>query len=351
MYCNKCGTEIKEEKARFCSACGAPVKKIEVNEKKSYARKPLQTKRLVIIGCIVVVLVTLALVGGLAVRNSNKDSKGTKGTGIFGKKMVRVDNLSVKPLTIYGDNNNIDYASSEGFVIEATIKNNSNNSMDVQPVVEATVEYEDDYGDKQTVHLQIYISSEYTNTDGFHCPYSKEYCSSEGLLPVGVAPKEEKTVRYYFEGKNIIYGYDVDNNNEELQIRNGVIKDVKLIDINYDNADCVYVPASEWKNAVEIKQEDESFVLVHEIREYLAGEIVNDTNCRWKIAQLQMDVQIDGQGYYEIIGADKNYIGIGKSFTFDNTTFVEPLKSTFLKYSEDGHKIEFIPALMYYVPE
>lgn len=156
--------------------------------------------------------------------SSEKDNQDIK------KNVVKVDDLSVNPITIVGSDHSAKFGKLEGTVIEATIKNKSNDSVDVSLVVEATVEYIDDYEDKQTVNMLMYNPSKSfgNNATSFYSPYTRynvhEANNSDipvdGLIPVGLAPKEEKTVRYYF-GENYFYGYDLDNDNEPMEIKDG----------------------------------------------------------------------------------------------------------------------------------
>lgn len=294
--------------------------------------------------------------------SSEKDNQDIK------KNVVKVDDLSVNPITIVGSDHSAKFGKLEGTVIEATIKNKSNDSVDVSLVVEATVEYIDDYEDKQTVNMLMYNPSKSfgNNATSFYSPYTRynvhEANNSDipvdGLIPVGLAPKEEKTVRYYF-GENYFYGYDLDNDNEPMEIKDGTITKIKLKDVNCSVPDCEYVAVDEWEDCVElVKEKTHNNEYDSSMLAYLSGAIKNNTEERWKKATVQTDAEVDDQEYYEVIESTGSTIGIDHDFSliFDRALrYPETSDCGFCSYieydSNDEQKIEVTPALMYYIPE
>lgn len=267
-----------------------------------------------------------------------------------------IEDITVKPLHFYGINVD-EMDNGSGFVIEAHAINQENASVNIYPKVVATVNDKDDYGDDRTRSIMLTCGSA-TTPYGFNkCGNPDKY--EEYLPSIGLAPKEEKNVRYYIHGS--ARGYDMQSKSHTylsggdtyFDANTATITDIKLVDVAAEKTKNIeYIANKDWGKQVNVEAVDLSIPGLPILGKILTGSFDNNTDKRWQDATIVMDVMVDNQGFTAPVRASTTKIGIGKTFFFRQPDAGEYRASElFIEYNNDKHQIDVSPAVMYYTPE
>ena len=202
------------------------------------------------------------------------------------------------------------YDAEPGYIIEATVANDNDVSCDVTPYFAVDITSKDDYGTEQTKREVIFGSSLFT-------PYGPE--SGRYMQPVGLAPHETKKVRYYvyLNGANPLLGVPLDGahapaegtgSDAAIDLRGdhdkfygsseATLANAEIVDFDVVEAMSVYVPAGEWEEGVSLTEEFDDGSAWGGYPTYesiISGAVTNNTEDRWKSAEVQFDFTLDGQ--------------------------------------------------------
>lgn len=267
-----------------------------------------------------------------------------------------IKDITVKPLHFYGINVD-EMDNGSGFVIEAHAVNQENASVNIYPKVVATVNDKDDYGDDRTRSIILTCGSVTTPYGSNHYGNPDKY--EEYLPSIGLAPKEEKNVRYYIHGS--ARGYDMQSKSHTylsggdtyFDANTATITDIKLVDVAAEKTKNIeYIANKDWGKQVNVKAVDLSIPGLPILGKILTGSFENNTDKRWQDATIVMDVMVDNQGFTAPVRASTTKIGIGKTFFFRKPDAGEYRASElFIEYNNNNHQIDVYPAVMYYTPE
>lgn len=253
------------------------------------------------------------------------------------------------------------YDAEPGYIIEATVANDNDVSCDVTPYFAVDITSKDDYGAEQTKREIIFGESMFT-------PYGPEMYSF--VQPVGLAPHETKSVRYYIymnganplqavplagthaavEGTGSDAAIDLRGDFDEFYSSSeAMLANVEIVDFDVKEAASVYVPVSEWGSGAVLTEDfdDGSAWGGYPTYEtFISGSVTNNTDERWKSADVQFDFILDGQAlnaaavrgtYYSLSHVDK-----GASAELSEQSIVT---------AQNDYEAVLTPALLAYEPD
>lgn len=253
------------------------------------------------------------------------------------------------------------YDAERGYVIEATVTNDNDASYDVTPYFAVDITYKDDYGTSQTKREVIFGSSLFT-------PYGPD--SGKYIQPVGLAPNETKKVRYYVyldaanplmgmpladshaatEGSGSDAAIDLRGEGDEFYSSSEVtLANAELVGFDAKEAASVYVPASEWGSGAALTEDFDDGAAwggYPTYETFISGSVANNTDERWKSAEVQFDFTLDGQAlnaaavrgtYYSLSHVDK-----GSSAELREQSVVT---------AQNDYEAVLTPALLAYEPD
>lgn len=270
-------------------------------------------------------------------------------------RKVTVTDVTITPIQVYSAS--VDsYDPDNGYVIEATVSNKNDVSCDVYPTFSITLTSQDDYGASQTREMLLF------NSDLISSPYSPDinYRGDTALAPVGIAPNETKTVRYYV-GTNstaplVVAELDGGRYDEPENLygtENYSIDGIKLKGVAVKQAEQVYLPADEWSADAHLEAVDFSSTGLAAYGNVLTGTIQNNTTGRWEEGYAQFDLAVNGQTF-NAMAVKKTY----QTFSFVDVDGSVALHEGDFSISESvatsespDFEVTLTPALLAYTPD
>lgn len=253
-----------------------------------------------------------------------------------------------------------DLRTRQGYMIQATVRNGNDVSVDVFPAFSAVYTDSDNYGDPRERKVLL------MNSGCITTPYGPDYLAmyvSDGYLrPVGLAPHETKTVRYYIIGEGVYVlpaaeigadgAVNFFNRVDILLDGNNALSGLELCGLKAAEAEQVYLAAEDWAGDFRMLRVDESMTGLRMIRHYLQGTFTNTTDERWESVNVQFDITVDGQATYESVrhyaNLEYSYVDIGDVIDIANGS------ETGIKvagYEHGDFDVEMVPGLLAYTPD
>lgn len=265
-----------------------------------------------------------------AVEDALNETQPPEETDSLDKKVIMTD-ITFAPIDMYSASVDF-YDPKQGYVIQATVSNRNDVCCDIFPKFSVEVTQKDNYGDEQVSSALL------TNVADIYTPYGPEYLllGSEYLEPVGLAPHETKTIRYYIEPNTGIIS----------------MANIQLLALVAQEASQIYVPVAQWGESIWLEEVDESMVGLSMYKNYVHGTIENHTEDRWKSVTVQADFSINGQALYESVinRARKtfSYVKIGGTVSYTDSAGDGVHIAS---YEVDEYQMEMIPSLLAYTPD
>lgn len=266
---------------------------------------------------------------------------------------ISMTNITFAPIEVYSAS--VDsYEPTQGYVIEATVSNESDMSCDVTPVLSAVITDTDNYGKEKSKEVILSLAS-----PAISSPYCYENTYGITTESVGLAPHETKTVRYYIGATGGSNGSlnvaELDNIGffERLFLSDIIsITDIKLQSLSAEESEVVYIPIEEWANDVKI--EEVEFDL--STGNIIMGTVTNNTDDRWKDGNIQFEITVNGQtlnsAAIEHTYKDFSFVDIGDIIQLcDSNSGNYSISESVASYESQGYKVELIPTLLGYTPD
>lgn len=317
-----------------------------------------KTRRIILSAALLFTIVFLT-----ACNSKNLDKATNEETEPDNKliKNVSISDISIKSTDIYSINILKESSPIKGYVIEANIENKNNISCNVFPSFSILVEDKDDYGQSRKRELLLLDSEKITT------PYGEDQLfgvTNAYIKPVGLAPNEIKTVKYYITG--VIKAYDkqsesnntddslVDSNEIQLSLQDITIDKINLASFDVvEVQDKIYLPAKENIEKLKVEHANFSFTGMSLYGDILTGFITNNTKDRWDSITLKFDYTVNDFPFLnDLTNKSFEYIPIGKSVQLSDKSKENYSSSdTFITYEEEKYKANAVPALISYVKE
>lgn len=278
---------------------------------------------------------------------------------------VSITDVSLSEIKVYSTS--VDsYDPERGYVIQATVTNDNDESCDITPYFAVDITGDDDYGAEQTQRVIISGSEIFT-------PYGPEP-AMQSMQPVGLAPHETKDVRYYvyLDGAGPILASPLSNDKEDTSEDYGIgpldsiplggdedgkyysheitsLANVEVVSFSVAESSMTYIPADEWGKGVILNEEYDdgsSWGGYPTYESIITGSIANPTQDRWLSATAQFDVALSGQtlnsaglrGTY----ATLDHVDRGASAELTENSIVT---------TQNDYDVTLTPALLAYEPD
>lgn len=274
-------------------------------------------------------------------------------------QLISISDVSIAPIEVYSAS--VDsYEPDPGYIIEATVSNENDVSCDVSPFFSVQVTDEDDYGKPRTRNMVL------LNSAAVFSPYGPDlpYYQGDALVPVGLAPHETKTVRYYVQtaSSNPIRVSALNSGSgssgygeEKLYSSNKFsLSNIKLLSFQVKEADQVYVSSEKWNIDARLEEVDFSMPGLTSYGNILTGTLTNNTDDQWEKASIQFDLSVNGQtlntAAIKKTYQSFTYVDVGKNIPLRDESPYATSESV-ASYESQNYKMELTPALLMYTPE
>ena len=290
---------------------------------------------------------------------------------------VSVSNLKFSSTKIFGtelDNATTTEPGTENsqpaYMLNMTIANNSDDSVDVSPVIGVTLVAKDDYGEDQSKDVVLGRDS-MDSLSGMMPNVSSPYSAGGGdarcMPPMGLAPHETKEVRVYLSGDYItVYDYSVDQGGLKVDgdwiDENGSstvpgtnvqysditsISNAQLLGYAVEKSPHVYVPTSDWDSTVTLQQGTWDYGNYPVNLLSMTGAVTNNTQDRWESGAVKFDFTVDGQPIDSVTSLKIDHVKVGGTVDASDSSIANGGSVT---WKDGTYDVELKPALLYYTP-